>query len=142
MQDSVQKMVGQSLINSQENLAETERQLVKKAAYYHRNKVQVNLVAEALSKLNIISASIESSCFDISITGDKHDLKAIFAAFRKLGYEPDSRPTDEPKATFTCNWDHPGLEARFWVYFTSTKCTRVQVRTETREVPVYETVCE
>jgi hypothetical protein len=69
-------------------------------------------------------------------------LQAIFGIFRKLGYEPSNRPGDEPETTFSCYWEHTELETKFWLYFTSTVCTRVKVGTEMVERDIYETVCE
>ena len=135
MKDSVNKLVGAKLI-------EAEAHISNQAAYYHRNKAILEVVAEALKKVNVTSAAVTTTCFDISIAGDKHTLEAVFAAFRKLGYEPTDRPDNEPKSTFSCYWDHPDFEARFWLYFSSTKCTRVKVGTEMKEVAIYETVCE
>jgi len=135
MQDSVQKMVGAKLI-------ETREYVDKQAAYYSRNKLQVIAITAALSKVEVQSASVANDCIDINIAGDKHTLQAVFAAFRKMGYEPTDRPSNEPTSSFSCFWDHPDFECRFWLYFSSTKCTRVKVGTETREVPLYETVCE
>jgi len=135
MKNSVQKLVGTKLIETQE-LAD------KQTAYYNRNKLQVVAIAAALHKIDVQSASSTGNCIDINIAGDKHTLQAVFAAFRKMGYEPTDRPDNEPTSSFSCFWDHPDFECRFWLYFSSTKCTRVKVGTETREVPLYETVCE
>ena len=134
-------MLAQNLIDESDRFARRELDLKKTASFYHRNKVQIGLVAESLKKVNVLRAECTSDSFDLSITGDTHMLNATFAAFRKMGYEPDKRP-EEKVATFSCYWDHPDLEARFWLYFTSTVCQRVKVGTETKEVDVYETVCE
>jgi hypothetical protein len=129
------KMVGQYLI-------ETQDSLTKKASWYHRNKDEIEAVAQSLKKLEITRASLSTDEVDVSIAGDRHTLNAIFSAFRGRGYEPSSRPSDKPESTFSCRWEHPDHDCRFWLFFTSTKCTRVKVGTETREVDIYETVCE
>lgn len=135
MKDSVQKMVGVKL-------AEAEEHVSKQASYYRRNKLQIIAITAALQKIEVQSASIVNDCIDLSIAGDKHTLEAVFAAFRKMGYEPDGRPDAKPQSTFSCYWDHPDFETRFWLYFSSTKCTRIKTGTEMKEVAIYETVCE
>ena len=135
MQDTIGKMVGAKLIEDSEALT-------KRAGWYHRNKVQIETVAKAFEKIEVQTARLSFEEVDIGIAGDRHTLQAVFGVFRKLGYEPSSRPGDEPSPSFSCRWNHPDLECRFWLYFTSTKCTRVKVGTETREVDLFETVCE
>lgn len=135
MHDTIGKLVGQKLIESSEHLS-------KQASWYHRNKLHIEAVGKALSKLEITRAMLSTDEVDISIAGDRHTLNAIFAAFRGLGYEPSSRPGTTPEASFSCRWEHPDHECRFWLFFTSTKCTRVKVGTETVERDIYETVCE
>jgi len=135
MHDTMSKMVGVKLIEDQETLT-------SKASWYHRNRPHIEEVAQALGKLEITRASLSVSEVDISIAGDRHTLNAIFAAFRGLGYEPSSRPGSEPSPSFSCRWEHPEHDCRFWLFFSSTKCTRVQIGTTTQEVGIYETVCE
>jgi hypothetical protein len=135
MHDTMSKMVGVKLIEDSEALT-------AKASWYHRNKTKIEEAAVALSKLEITRASLSVNEVDISIAGDRHTLNAIFAAFRGLGYEPSSRPGSEPAPSFSCRWEHPEHDCRFWLFFSSTKCTRVQIGTTTQEVGIYETVCE
>jgi len=143
MQDSIHKMVGKALVKNSEDLIEAEKRTKRLASYYHRNKSTLHIVAELFKgKIKVQSATVSGDCFDLSVTGDKHVLEAIFGIFRKLGYEPDSRPGEEPATTFSCYWDHPELEARFWLYFTSTVCTRKKIGTKMVQQDIYETVCE
>lgn len=143
MEDTMHKMIGKSLVKDSEDLIESERRVKRSASYYHRNKSQLHTVAEAFrGKIEVQSASVEDGTFDINVTGDHHVLNAVFGIFRKLGYEPSQRPGKEPAASFSCYWEHPEYEAKFWFWFTSSVCARKQIGTEMKEVPVYETVCE
>jgi hypothetical protein len=135
MQDLMHKMVGVKLIEDQE-------ELTKRAGWYHRNKGHIEEAARALVKIEVQSASLQDGSVDFNVTGDKHTLKAVFGALRKLGYEPSKRPLEKPAASFYCSWYHPEHDCKFFLWFTSSKCTRVKVGTETKEVDIYETVCE
>lgn len=135
MTDSINKMVGVTLIEAQEKLTE-------KASWYHRNKGEIEEVAQAFTKINVVRAILSHKEVDLSIAGDRHTLKAAFGALRTLGYEPSSRPGDKPEPSFSCRWEHPDHDCRFWLFFSSTACTRVKVGTQTKEVDLYETVCE
>lgn len=135
MKDSVEKQIGAELIRSQEALT-------KSASWYHRNKPEIRRVAQAFKKVTIQIARLDGDEVDLDITGDKHTLQAIFGIFRKLGYVPSSRPANEKIASFNCYWNNPELEAKFYLRFTSNKCTRVKVGTKTQEVDIYETICE
>lgn len=125
-----------------ERLVSESEALTKQASWYHSNKAEIGRVAQGLSKINVQNATVVGLCVDLSIAGDKHTLNAIFAAFRKLGYEPTDRPGDKPSASFSCHWEHPTEDARFWLYFSSTQCTRIKTGTKMVEQVVYETVCE
>lgn len=125
-----------------EELVREQETLTKTASWYHSNKAEIGRVASGLNKIEIQRATLCGQCVDLSITGDRHTLNAIFSAFRKLGYEPTDRPTDKPDPSFSCHWEHTTEDARFWLYFSSSKCTRIKVGTETREVDLYEVVCE
>lgn len=132
----------EDLVGQQEGIQEQQKTVQKSASWYHANKVEIGIVASGLKKVEVTRAVLCTSCVDLSITGDKHVLNAIFAAFRKLGYEPTERPTEKHEPTFSCYWNHPEKDAKFWLYFTSNKCTRIKVGTETKEVDIYEVVCE
>lgn len=132
----------EDLVGQQEYAHQQQKTVQKIAGWYHVNKVEIGRVAVELKKIEVTRAVLNSDCVDLSITGNRHTLNAIFAAFRKLGYEPTDRPTDKPEPTFSCYWEHPVEDARFWLYFTSNQCTRIKVGTETKEVDIYEVVCE
>ncbi len=125
------------------DLVSQQELMTERASFYQKNKPHIKEVATALKKIEIQSAKLDNyKCVDLNITGDKHTLMALFKAFRKLRYEPSARPSSKPSPSFNCYWSRDGQELRFYVYFSSTKCTRVKVGTETREVTIYETVCD
>lgn len=132
----------EELVGQQESVQNQQKNVQKIAGWYHANKVEIGRVAVELKKIEVTRACLNTDCVDLSITGDRHTLNAIFTAFRRLGYEPSDRPTKEHKPTFSCYWNHPVEDAKFWLYFTSSKCTRIKVGTETKEVDIYEVVCE
>jgi len=132
---SIEEQVSLTLIARQEALKIS-------ASWYSRNKPEIRRVAQALNKITIQSARLDGEEVDINITGDNHTLKAAFGAFRKLGYIPSSRPQETKLASFSCYWSNPEKEAKFYLSFSSNKCTRVKVGTKTMVVDVYETVCE
>ena len=109
---------------------------------YKSRKPEIAALAQALKKLDakIIRATIDNYSIDLAIAGDKHDLNAVFGALRKLGYEPDGR-AQEKVASFS-TWFRQADFHNIYLSFSSTKCTRVKVGTEMKEVDVYETVCE
>ena len=137
MTDSIEILVGTDLIDRQERLT-------KSASWYQRNKHNIKIVATALKDLDIQSAVLCGSEVDINITGDQQTLLAIFRAMRGEGYEPSQRPSDddEPMTSFACYWNHQYHDGKFWIYYASTQCRRVQVGVEMKELPIYETICE
>lgn len=101
----------------------------------------VSDIVKALTKadLKINGVDVGGLGYDIYVTGSRADLDVMFGILRRAGLEPDSRP-QEKQPTYASFWRNEVL--RIWVMFSSTTCKQVQVRTELREVPVYETVCE
>ena len=114
------------------------------AKCYNENRQEIIPVAKAFNRIEdkIIRISIDSQEINLHISGDRHVLNAIFGIFRKLGYEPSSRPKDKNLTSFTCHFSHHDHDCKFYLNFTSTNCKRIKVRTETQEVDIYETVCE
>lgn len=92
---------------------------------------------------NLIRVTIDpvSQSVDFSFTGDAATLGAIFKALRKTGYEPDCRP-NEPKEYFHTWFRKPGVNIKLYLSFSSNKCVRTKVGTETQEVDVFEVICE
>jgi len=126
-------------------VTEANRQARRTAEYMRRrmklDSKAVGDIVKALAKadLNINGVSVDSTGYDIHVTGSRADLDIMFGILRRAGLEPDSRP-QEKQSTYSTYWRNEVL--RIWVMFSSTSCKRVQVRTELQEVPVYEMVCE
>lgn len=97
---------------------------------------------KVLKDIPIVRVAFDTDSIDISVSGDYMVLKAIFSAFLKAGYKPDSRPTEEKLSSFNTYFTHPQRPLRFYLYFSSTLCRRVKIGTKMQEVAVYETVCE
>ena len=106
-----------------------------------RDRQKVTVVCKALQKagVNINYVNVDGGGYNVSLTGSRADLDIVFGTLRRLGLTPDSRPAE--KDTSYCTWWR-AEGFRLWVWFTSTSCKRVQVGTELKEVPVYDTVCE
>lgn len=85
---------------------------------------------------------ISMSGIDVSRSGNKKDLQAVFRAMRLAGFSPTHRP--EANDTYYSAFFYPLHEGikPIWLSFSSTVCRRVQVGTELKEVPVYEIQCE
>lgn len=82
---------------------------------------------------------LSSTGLDIRGSGGKSMLTAAFRAFRRFGFKPSSRPA-KSESYFSCFFYHEELK-QVWFSFSSTVCQRVKVRTEMREVDVYEIQC-
>lgn len=130
--------------NVAEKLVESQEHLTKEAAWYHRNKEEIAAVAEIFneSDITVTNARLGGQCVDLSIAGDSEVLKKVFTIFRNRGYAPSDRPDENDKTSFSCFFNHPDWECRFWLSFTSTVCHRVQVGTKMVEQPIYEIRCE
>jgi len=113
-------------------------------AYYEKHHRAIVEVCSALAKIEdkVIRTQATTGAIDLNISGDRHVLNAVFAAFRKLGYEPGTRPGKEPEPSFSTYFSHTEHDCKFWLSFTSSQCTRVKVGTKTQTIDVYETVCE
>lgn len=110
-----------------------------------RDTKRLGSVIKALKNagVNINHVYVDSSSYNVSITGTRADLDIMFGVLRRAGLLPKSRPAE--KQTDYCafwNWSDDAVDGYLWVSFSSTTCKRVQVGTRMEEVPVYETVCE
>ena len=110
-----------------------------------RDGKRVGDVVKVLKRagVNINHVYVDSSSYNVSITGTRADLDIMFGVLRRAGLIPRSRPAE--KQTDYCafwNWSEDSVDDYLWVSFSSTTCKRVQVGTRMEEVPVYETVCE
>ena len=110
-----------------------------------RDGKRVGDVVKVLKRagVNINHVYVDSSSYNVSITGTRADLDIMFGVLRRAGLIPRSRPAE--KQTDYCafwKWSEDSIDDCLWVSFSSTTCKRVQVGTRMEEVPVYETVCE
>ena len=123
----------------------TARNHVKRTtAIIKRDSKRVAETIKMLSKagINVTNLSVDANSYNIYIVGSRADLDIMFGVLRRAGLNPASRPK-EKESYYSTYWDFPETTYEYvWVYFSSTSCKRVQVRTELQEVPVYETVCE
>ena len=108
-----------------------------------RDNKRVATICKVLQKagVNVTDVGVDSSSYNISITGPRADLDVMFGILRRLGLQPTSRPQEKTQY-FSTYWTFEGATDYIFVMFSSTSCKRVQVGTKMEEVPVYDTVCE
>lgn len=108
-----------------------------------RDNKRVATICKVLQKagVNITDVGVDSSSYNISITGPRADLDVMFGILRRLGLQPTSRPQEKTQY-FSTYWTFEDTTDYIFVMFSSTSCKRVQVGTKMEEVPVYDTVCE
>src|SRR6266436_1752313 len=94
-------------------------------------------VASLMAPFNVVSATVSGGSLDVSVTGDKHALQAIFGGLRRLGLEPSSRPV-AGSPSFCAFWSDAN-GAKVWLNFSSTQCRRVKTGTVTVQQDVYAT---
>jgi hypothetical protein len=82
----------------------------------------------------------EYGSIDLTFTGNSDKLGRVWGILRRHGYSPGSRP-EAGKTSFAAFWSCEDSSPLFMI-FTSSVCKRVQVGTELKEVPIYETRCE
>lgn len=116
----------------------------ERSAKYTEMKPEIKRIATYFAhyEVPVQRASISSTGLDINVSGDFSSLKASFAALRSAGYEPNERPTERKTSSFNTYFKNPASEIKIWFFYSSTTCTRKQIGTEMKEMPVYETVCE
>ena len=125
-------------------LIETKDRMLK---HYERwvNTVEENQeLFSTLEKLKVEPRfNASDGCIDICFAGDKEMFTAVWAAIRNAGFQPDLRPTGEPKdnARFSTFFRSEG-QAQLWFSFSSTTCKLIQKGTRMVEQPVYEVQCE
>lgn len=129
---------------------ETE-DLNRKIAYgnlYHERFDSV-LLALQRAEIEPTLVAVGSSDFTLYITGDRRVLNKVFGIFRRRGLMPCSRPEEKATNYFTYFDEKYNPEAdedcspfRIWLNFSSSQCRRVQVGTETKEVPIFEVICD
>lgn len=109
-----------------------------------RDSSRVAIICKALQKagVNLTDVSVDSTSYNISITGPRADLDVMFGILRRHGLQPNRRP-EEKTQYYSTFWRFGDMLGEFlFVSFSSTSCKRVQVGTKMEEIPVYDTVCE
>lgn len=111
------------------------------SAVIKRDGKRVAAICRALQKagVNISYVNIDTCSYNLNISGSRADLDVLFGILRRAGLMPDSRPA-EKDTSFCTYWR--AEDFRLWIFFASTSCKRVQVGTELKETPIYETICE
>lgn len=99
------------------------------------------LYKDLVSKLEALGyeVTLSHTGVDVKGSGDRKMLVGAFRALRTAGFNTGRRPGAKD-SYYSAFFDHPELR-RIWFAFSSTVCQRVQVGTEVKEVPVYETQC-
>lgn len=82
---------------------------------------------------------LDNEYITLQFTGDGNKLKEVWGLLRRHDYQVSSRP-EKGDTQFCAFWNREG-QAKLFMYFTSSMCRRVQVGTEMKEVPIYETQC-
>ncbi len=117
-----------------------EKEAVACREYFNTHELQVIALLANLKDTGLLRASMDSHSLDLNISGDKEILKSFWHKMRTSGYETDYKP-EENEVSFCCWWNKED-EVRIWLSFSSTICKRVKIGTETKEIDIYEVVCE
>lgn len=80
--------------------------------------------------------------FNIMFSGTGHHLAQVFRVLRTSGFELEGERPRAKSSSWTGRFKHPETTARIRISFASTVCRMEQVRTELKEVPVYDIVCD
>jgi hypothetical protein len=82
---------------------------------------------------------LDNEWISLSFAGDGDKLKTVWTVLRRHGFNTPLRPAKGDTA-FNAFWKREG-HADIFMMFSSTLCKRVQIGTEMKEVPVYQTQC-
>ena len=77
----------------------------------------------------------------LSFTGDKHKLADVVRVLRTAGFKTDSSRPQKDATSWTAVYRDENWDVTFYLTFSSSFCKRVQVGTETKEVPIFEVRC-
>jgi hypothetical protein len=88
-----------------------------------------------------IRFNVESDWVSLSLAGDRSALGQVWGFLRRAGYATESRPK-KGDTGWSGVWTKEGF-GDIYLWFTSTLCKQVKVgtKTQTVEVPIFETVC-
>lgn len=107
-----------------------------------KHRATYETILRDLSKVNLRGATLMADGgLYLSITGDKHDLAALFSVLRRHGFNSLDRP-QAGQTSYSSYWTNKNYEIDIHIMFTSTVCRRVQVGTKIQEVPVYDIICD
>lgn len=127
--------------------AKTLLRLVEKSQESAKNAKQFRLTVSSFPALFrtfeeldlTVNFGLDSSYIQLSFAGDGESLKTVWGHLRRAGFNTHTRP-NKGDTTFYAFWKQDG-HADIFMMFSSTMCRRVQVGTEMKEVPIYETQC-
>jgi|PlaIllAssembly_1097288.scaffolds.fasta_scaffold55737_3 hypothetical protein len=122
------------------DLAAAARRLADRMEWWSTNRVILGGVLEAVEELGGVCEA-STTTLDVSVAGNRAKLLELYRKLGELGYRRDSVEEIPEKATSISGYWSADGKPRLWVYFTSTVCRRVPVRTEMQEVTVYDIVC-
>ncbi len=130
-----------------EQLQQEQDKLDAKKEFYRLNKHTLDAIASDAKSLGG-EVEIEQTWDNkpyvrMSVSGDKHKFAAAVRALRTKEFTTDYDPPKKGQSHYTAVYRRDDIED-VTLSFSSTSCRLVQVgtKTETKEVPVYETVCD
>ena len=89
------------------------------------------------------SVTLDDLSLNLGFSGNRQDVTNVFKVLRKHGFViPDPRPGEHEPEWCGYFMHEDEAKCRIWVSFSSTVCRRVQVGTQTQEVPIYDIVCD
>lgn len=127
--------------------AKTLLRLVEKSQQAVKNgkalKETVSLLPDLfrrLEEMNLdVGFNLDNTWINLSFTGDGAKLGEVWGLLRRHGYKTNCRPV-KGETQFYAFWEREGA-VQFFMCFSSSVCRRVQIGTEMKEVPIYETQC-
>lgn len=121
-------------------LQEESLALAKKKVKWNGMRPTFAPVINALMKAGV-EPSMDNWNLNVSFSGDAKKFAVVMRILRTSGFNTSSDRPKQGDTTWSAYFVHPSSTVHLWMYFTSSVCKRVQVGTETKEVPVYETKC-
>lgn len=131
-------------------LSEEHQKIKDKEKYYLQHEANIELIIEVLQVAlgdQFLDYTANAHDIDVKFKGGYSEFKTMMKVMFECDYKPRTKPTGTKFTEFSCWWDHKESASdnpKFWIWFTSTQCTRVQTGTEMlppREAAVYEIVC-
>lgn len=120
-----------------ERLDDEHRKIAKMANAYVSEKGKILPYVKDMLMMGA-DMQFSSNLIYLNISGDKQKFLRIWNLQRRHGIKP-SAPA---KGDTSAYWYAFQGDCPVFVQFTSTQCRRVQVGTEMKSVPIYETKCE